>query len=122
MSCNSASRVFAFEPEKANCGLLRKSLKLNQFKSVTVHQMCLGEEDGNINLCLKGSSGHFVSRAGENRLLVSSEIRAIDSMVSSAEIEPPKLVKIDVEGYEAFVLRGMKNVLLFRVMGEASGD
>jgi FkbM family methyltransferase len=112
VSCNSASKVFAFEPEEINCMIFEKSLKLNKFKSIILHQICLGERDGHINLCLKGSSGHFVSRSKRNECLVMSKMRTIDSMVDCFEIEPPKLVKIDVEGYEASVLRGMKKVLI----------
>ena len=45
----------------------------------------------------------------DNRIRV--RVRSVDEMVTAGEIEPPDIMKIDVEGAEMLVLEGAKNTL-----------
>ena len=49
--------------------------------------------------------------AGKPHKEVSVPVAKLDTLVSAGTIRPPDLIKIDVEGHEVAVLRGMMNQL-----------
>jgi FkbM family methyltransferase len=110
-ACNGEAEVHSFEPEPGLCRLIEESALANGLSGIHVLPMCLGEADSTLQLTLKGNSGHFVSRDGAAEGTVEVPVRRVDSLVREGALPPPDLVKIDVEGYEASVLRGMAGVL-----------
>lgn len=107
-------RVHAFEPNPALVDLLTESLQRNQIENVELHRFALGREPGVLPLHLHESN------AGRGTLLVGTmqssrqvdvEIRRLDDVVEQASIGPVRLVKIDVEGFEAEVFLGARRWL-----------
>lgn len=105
-----AGRVFAFEPIVETFDMLRKNIVLNKINNVTL-----------LNVAAAASSSLTVMRTIENLSMSSlvwhqNDARAvqvcirtvaIDDLIESGELPPPKFVKIDVEGAEGLVLQGM---------------
>jgi FkbM family methyltransferase len=110
-----SGKVLAVEPEPHNLKLLEQNIQLNRLMNVLVHPCALGASEGSAMLGLYKSSNR-----GRHSLLESNAkshikvpIRTLDDVVrnSGTNVGSWSLVKIDVEGYEGFVIEGAKEVL-----------
>ena len=106
----NAKHVYAFEPNKNNF----KLLDMNTFhdKNVTLIEGAVSDVEGTaiISDFKLGEVGNF----GECKLTdVGQECvtTTIDRLVNDKEIEPPHVVKIDVEGFEWNVIKGMQKTI-----------
>jgi len=106
-------RVFAFEPQPGLAEKLDVSAALNGITSVRVFDMLLGEElEGTTTLYLAPNSAHAsVVARSKNPREVTRQRTTIDHLVDSGTIAPPRVIKIDVEGAEAQVLRGARKTI-----------
>ncbi|MDX2162193.1 MAG: FkbM family methyltransferase [bacterium] len=107
--------VHAFELEPFTFSRLSTHIRLNQLHQVAAHPVGMGEREGTLRLNIA------VSRNNGNHTLIEREgtlpgptvrISTMDKELLPATLaEVPHLVKIDVEGFEASVLRGGKTWL-----------
>ena len=107
--------VLAVEPEPNNLKLLERNLKINRLTNVTVHACALGAREGTAKLGLYKPANrgrHSILDADPGRS-VEVKVRTLDELARSSAggIAVWSLVKIDVEGYEGFVLAGAKETL-----------
>lgn len=112
--CGPSGHVFAFEPNPEMSNLLRRSVTLNGFDSWTsIITDPLSDSDGaDVELFVppnEPKNAHIVPYQGnsqtKNNIL---QTRRMDSIPKALEIE---LIKIDVEGAEQLVWRGMDALL-----------
>lgn len=96
--------VYAFEPSPETATALRRNLVRNGLENVMVIERAVAAEVGVARL---DSDDPLTARLGTSGIWV--ETTTIDAMRS--ELRPPDVVKIDVEGAEADVLRGMRATL-----------
>ena len=101
-------KVFAFTPLPGNIDLLRRHIRMNGFGNVRVLAGALGgfDEDVRFDPGPGTSMGHIAS---EGSLKVACW-RA-DTLLATGEVEAPDIIKIDVEGAEAEVLRGARRAM-----------
>ncbi|MGB3405414.1 MAG: FkbM family methyltransferase [Microcoleaceae cyanobacterium] len=103
--------VYAFEPVPENAERVRYNAKLNQFSNVTVYQKAVSANTGEGNLLLAHHSGgatlSTVGTPPDLRGSMQVELVCIDELVAKKKIKPPTAVKVDVEGAEIEVLKGM---------------
>jgi FkbM family methyltransferase len=108
--------VYALEPEPQAYEALCSNLELNAVSNVTALALAAGAEARLAPLFVPpaGNLGR-VSLRRQPDLPASREelvsVRTVSSLVSGAELERLRLVKIDVEGYEVEVLRGLEELL-----------
>jgi FkbM family methyltransferase len=130
MALAGATKVFAFEPLPANQRALRRLCELNPQLPVNIIAVALGAEDGAASLKIMpdASMGKLANSSFQSEVTPLSEmsvtVRKIDSLLQSREILPPDVVKIDVEGAEADVLIGAREMLRVsrpRIFLEAHG-
>ncbi len=110
--------VHAFEPIPDNATVLRKILKRFKLKNVQLYEFALGENEGNVEMILPIN--------GKTKMQGLSHVKheTIDEWNEGQEFEVPikKLdtlfpedriqgIKIDVENFEYFVLKGGINIL-----------
>ena len=105
-------RVYAFEPDAVNYRRLTRFAKDDRI--VPVHS-AVGDHDGTIELWHNDAHpGDHRVAVGEVRAFVGAKnrvpITTIDSFVHTLD-HPIRFVKIDVQGYEPAVLRGMRGLL-----------
>jgi FkbM family methyltransferase len=106
-------RVYAFEPEAQNFGLLQQNIALNGYHNVIADRRALGAQSGTATLWVNRGSNQGDHRVydpcEENRELTSIEIVSLDEALSP-DIAV-NFVKMDIQGYEALALDGMHTVL-----------
>lgn len=95
-------QVFAFEPEPTNAFYLRRHVRWNRLRNVTVTEAAIGGDDGAVSFSPGSGSGTGkVDADGEYEV----SIYRLDTFFETVERLPTHL-KIDVEGAEHDVLEG----------------
>lgn len=105
--------VIGFEPEQKNYDHLLKNLSLNSLNNVHIHRVALGDCDGEGKLYC-GEDLLFANLLNPREKETSYEVVKImegDSFRKAENLPVPRAVKIDVEGYEYGVLKGLKKTL-----------
>ena len=106
-------KVIAFEPEEESYNFLQKNLKLNGLSNIFVFRKALGNEMGKGKLFLGQTIGNFSLVRTYEKAIEYQEVEIVkgDQFVREKNLPIPKIVKIDVEGYEYSVLPGLEETL-----------
>ncbi|GAA0137516.1 hypothetical protein YSY43_43570 [Paenibacillus sp. YSY-4.3] len=101
-----AKSIYAFEPADINFSLLEKNCMDNDCDNVQIFNVAIGskEDKANMNISLDNLGQSYVT-------LESTGDTVVKTLDSFNDIEQPTFIKIDVEGYELEVLKGMNNIL-----------
>jgi FkbM family methyltransferase len=97
----SKGKVYSIEPHPRTFNFLKGNILLNRFTNIETFNVALGSSSGNISFSNKKSDDQNAVVMNENG--TSVPIRRLDELIDSNNIA---LLKIDVEGYEKFVLMG----------------
>jgi FkbM family methyltransferase len=123
----SAGAAYAFEPVHENAATIRQNARLNHFGALSVFELAIDDGSRRAPLFVTAwDGGSSLSKVAvpptaalEQR---SVEVVSLDALIDRERLRPPTLVKIDVEGAELGVLRGMvktierfKPVLVYEV-------
>ena len=111
----AGGRVLAVEPEPNNLRLLRENVRRNGLSNVEVFAVGLGAEEGSAALGIYKPSNrgrHSIVDA-DGKPQITIPVRRLDDLVreSAPTVNTWSLLKMDVEGYEGFVLEGAKETL-----------
>jgi len=110
----SRGKVYAFEPAPKTRALLENNLRLNRAKNVTAIPVALSEGagEGELFLDAKNNSGAASLRRSPNGgNAISVTLDTYDHFAAANALPKPALIKIDVEGAEVRVLKGMVDLL-----------
>ena len=109
-------QVVAFEPVPYLYQHIRRKQRLNNLANVSVFNCALGE-DTTVSSFLLPSSGNQgtgrIPTVGESVTgeTITVDIKNGDAFLAEMGINRVSLIKIDVEGYEPFVLRGLPDTM-----------
>lgn len=107
VAVGAGGHVHAIEPDPRIAGYLRGNLRLNRTANVTTHNVALGARAGSLRFSDQGQDDrNCVVEHGPGRDVPVVRLDALP--IGAPDIA---LLKIDVEGYEAFVLDGATALL-----------
>lgn len=118
---HSDLEVFAFEPEVRNFVALSQNCLLNSSLSVTPLHAALSDSAGLSSLAVIdqriGNSNSQLSRGAlfdrtrsQSARLDSVLAFSADYLIHDLKFPPPEFVKVDVDGHEEEILRGMRTI------------
>lgn len=104
-------KSFAFEPVPSTYIKLQKNIELNNLHGLVIPKnIAIGSSLGNVQMSANLDTVNHVKLSNENIVEdIIVEVHPLDSILLEYGI--PSLIKIDVEGFETEVIRGMKNIL-----------
>ena len=106
--------VYAFEPTPHTFAILKDNVQVNGFlerKGVVLHQLAVSDKSGTATLAT------YLDDSGQNTLfgderdcvpIVVNTVSLDDALPDGTRVD---IVKIDAEGSEPFILRGMKRII-----------
>jgi FkbM family methyltransferase len=100
--------VCSIEPVPRNVGYLRRHIALNRLSNVIILEIAICDVTGEA-LFNDSAEPCMCCLQNEGNRIVCTD--TIDNLVTSGRIRIPDVIKIDVEGAEARVLRGMALVI-----------
>jgi len=105
LSVGNSGKVIAFEAHPRTADFLRQNILLNQLDNIRVAQVAVGASFGWVGFTDNHSDDqNMVANNGQ----IVVPLVTLDSLLKE---ESPTLVKIDVEGFELFVLQGATALL-----------
>jgi FkbM family methyltransferase len=106
-ACGPNGRVLAVEPDPRNLRVCRRNLKINGRHNVEVLPVAASDRTGTIKLYLsKDNRGdHRVYDPGDHRQTLNVTAIPLTEVLADRDLQP-RLVKIDVQGWESNVLAG----------------
>ena len=110
----NTGRVFAFEPDPSNFEILEKNVKINNYQNIILEQKACADKYGRTTLYQSDHPGmHRVfPQTKQAKGQVQVELTSLDKyFIDSNLADKINFIKIDVEGLEFSVLKGMKNIL-----------
>lgn len=110
----SRGHVYSFEPNPETFEVLKAHLTMNQVRNCTPINIGISDTDAELKLNLfnDGHSGTCSFVASRQVVeAVSVPVRPLDEVLDATTLAGPLLIKIDVEGFEHRVLKGMKRFL-----------
>jgi FkbM family methyltransferase len=109
-----AKRVLAFEPFSEVSDKLKQKVRANKLDNVTLFEFALGERNEHLSYVKPGGhnsgTGSFAEPAN-GKQTVTLPVRVGDEVLSELGVEQVHFIKIDTEGFEPFVLKGLKQTL-----------
>jgi FkbM family methyltransferase len=106
-------KVFAYEPEPGNFNLLQKNATANQLSNIIPLNTALSDTSGSRELFLeKYNKGHHSFARNKNTIqTISVPTQTLDDSLKGLGSPRIDIIKIDVEGAEPIVLRGMRETI-----------
>lgn len=104
-------KVFCFEPEPSNYALLLRNIEENSYKNIVPVQKAVTDTTGSIKLFIaKDPGAHSIGSDKPNQKVIVVDSTTVDDFFAGRE-HPIHLIKIDVEGAEMAILKGMSNII-----------
>jgi FkbM family methyltransferase len=114
-------QVWSFEPSPRTYGILCENIQANRLQNVVARQLALGETHSMLKFNIYGDQAlNSVSVSAEHRhpffpggpvQVLNVECTTIDDVMNDNHIERVDLIKLDIEGYEYFALKGAERLL-----------
>ena len=113
--------VFAFEPSPREIKRMRRNMQLSNFSNITLFEQGLSDKPEMLSLRFGmdyNPGQNSVIDYEESVESVQCRFAPLSSFITPEQAQRVRLCKIDVEGFEIFVLRGMEEYMPY--MGRAT--
>jgi FkbM family methyltransferase len=107
----SRGAVVAFEPSHNNFKILERNIRLNYLSNVYPLNLALGESSSTGVIYENDEESSLSQAVSSSRNCHTINIVSGDEVVKSNHLTVPKIIKIDVEGFEFRVIQGFRNIL-----------
>ena len=113
----SAGKVIAFEPNPSCVSELKQNIILNSLHSIKIEKIAIADKNKKSDFWLGDDMAGSLIKASTQELTHYSvkkilvQIKTLDSYCKEHNIERIRLIKIDVEGAEEYVIKGSMMIL-----------
>lgn len=108
-----SGRVYAVEPVSSTFELLKENVSLNNFNNVSMFRLAFGGKDAEseIYVCAEPNLCAIKREAVGGKILGKEKVymETVDNFLKDKS--PPSLIRMDVEGYEYEIFKGMAKTL-----------
>lgn len=108
----SKGRIYAIEPSPGNFRNLKKNIELNGYKNIESFELGIGDKKGTAKIFISPHSNLSSLVVQKNKKVIDTvdiKISTLDEFLKGKK--SPDFIRMDVEGYEYNIIRGMKNIL-----------
>lgn len=110
----NTGKVIAFEPTPLTYSRLQENIILNEFKNIQARQLALSDTKGEMKFYISNNgydAWNSLAPSHDNKLQesINVPVSTLDSELQDVDKTKVSLVKIDVEGWEKFTLKGGKS-------------
>ncbi len=125
LAATKGARVIAIEPVPSTFKVLKQNILLNELdEQIEVMNIGLGSKEENLKFSIKqGATNHVLNKEEKTKQSVKVLVRSLDDVLDG---RIPKIIKIDVEGFETKVIEGARKTLanpnLLAVIMELNGS
>jgi FkbM family methyltransferase len=103
-------KIYAIEPFPPNFELLKKNIELNSYeKIIELYNIAISNKPGITKLYIKDKHNLCNMLDSECKDFIEVETKTLDDFIENKKL--PDLIRMDVEGYEYYILEGMKKTL-----------
>ncbi|MDD8018776.1 MAG: FkbM family methyltransferase [Bacteroidota bacterium] len=105
-------KVYAFEPDPFIFSLLKKNIERRNLQNVILHNIAVSDKEGHLDFFVNNKNradNRVYSSPNEHRTKIVVDAKSIDSIVP-ADVKV-NFIKIDIQGYELFALKGMSKII-----------
>lgn len=103
-------RVFAFEGNPKTARIIERNARLNNLSNIYVTASAVGDKNGTVSFSVgAGDDVDHVTNSGSG---ISVPILRLDDFVPLRTVGKIRIINIDVEGHELFVLQGGEQTIL----------
>ncbi len=105
-------KVYAIEPAPENFRVLKANVIFNDYKNIELFNFLVGDKNGKEKLYLASHRNlHSVIKGHPKATgeYIELPMVKLDDFIKGKRF--PDLIRTDVEGYEYYILKGMKNIL-----------
>jgi FkbM family methyltransferase len=110
--------VYAIEPVRRNFISLTKNISLNGYKNIKAYQLAIGDKQEKVDMNIsKKCNWNTIIKTDKIELTgitETVEVTKLDKFLSI--LRKPNFVRMDVEGYEINILKGMNRTLKLRTL------
>ncbi len=104
--------IYCWEPEPHNFKRLRENIRINNISNIDIFPIALGFDNALAKMLTNAREpGSLTPTLVEGRGATLVNVVKGDDWVFENKLHLPSVIKIDVEGYEFFVLKGLRGVI-----------
>ncbi|MGH7518038.1 MAG: FkbM family methyltransferase [Gemmatimonadales bacterium] len=117
LAVGNSGMVVAFEPESRAFAALQQNVALNGLSNVQCLKVALSDRRCEMALAVPDAddlsqTAHLVAGASPGAMTETVDVWPGDALVTRHDLPQPSAIKIDVEGHEFEVLRGLQRTLV----------
>jgi len=113
--------VIAIEPEPINIKILKHHIRINKVTNIVPMNLALGDRVDTVKLYIRDHLSHTIKQPRYESEFIMVPMLTFDYVMRLLKIDEVDLVKIDVEGSEVDVIRGIKKTFVKRITMEYHG-
>lgn len=105
-------KIYAIEPSAKNVKMLKKNIELNSAQNIEVFELAIGDRNANekMNISTHSNWNSLVKQRNKNVIAqIEVKVLTLDRFLIGKKM--PDFIRMDVEGYEYNIIKGMKNML-----------
>lgn len=109
-------KIFAFEPTPETFKRLESNISLNHIENIKPINIGISDHEGKLNFNISNSGYDAWNSFAkidklENGSSIEVNVKSLDQFIRENAVDLPSLIKIDVEGWEKFVILGAQHLL-----------